>query len=396
VETLIVLVLGGALAWALLATAQLARLRRARERADAGGRDAEATAADARARADALLDSLPSVVLRVDAAARIVQVGRRAGERFGFLEPGMGILGAFGEHRLAGGVERAVAEMAPMDFEVRLFADGRRTYRALVRPYAVGASREALVVLMDVSEAVAYQELRSQFVANVSHELRTPLTGLRGLLEALDDPSMDEQTRASFVARCVSETQRLEALIADILFLSELEATQGLPPDDVCDLADAVEAVAADLADEAAAHGVEVIVRASGAAVCPLSDRMALTVARNLIENAIKYAGPGAVATVSVAIESGQVVLQVADDGAGIPERHLPHVFERFYRADPSRSKRMGGTGLGLSIVKHIAERFGGTVEARSREGFGTTVIVRLPSAVPPGGAVARGRSAAA
>jgi two-component system phosphate regulon sensor histidine kinase PhoR len=76
-------------------------------------------------------------------------------------------------------------------------------------------------------------------------------------------------------------------------------------------------------------------------------------------------------------------VLSVSDDGAGIPERHLQHIFERFYRADPSRSKRLGGTGLGLSIVKHIAERFGGTATATSREGFGTTITVTLPEANP-------------
>jgi signal transduction histidine kinase len=110
---------------------------------------------------------------------------------------------------------------------------------------------------------------------------------------------------------------------------------------------------------------------------------MARTIARNLLENAIKYAGPGAVARTSVAADDGEVTLVVADDGAGIPERHLPHIFERFYRADPSRSKRMGGTGLGLSIVKHIAERFGGRVSATSREGFGTTITVVLPAPRP-------------
>ena len=87
--------------------------------------------------------------------------------------------------------------------------------------------------------------------------------------------------------------------------------------------------------------------------------------------------------------EGDTVVLTVADDGAGIPERDLPHVFERFYRADPSRSKRLGGTGLGLSIVKHIAERFGGEAVATSREGFGTTVTVSIPASPGPGGAVA-------
>jgi two-component system phosphate regulon sensor histidine kinase PhoR len=331
-----------------------------------------------------MLDALTSVALLVDADGRIVQVGRRARERFDFLAPGMGLLEAFSEHLLAHRAEEALAGMEPQHFEVRLFTDGRRTFRATIEPYEAGGRREALVLLTDVSEAVAYQELRSQFVANVSHELRTPLTGLRGLLEALDDPGIDPATRANFVARCISETQRLEALITDILFLSELEATDDLPPEDACDLAEAVEETAADLADAATAQGITLQVSAAGAVPCPLGERMARTVARNLLENAIKYAGPGAVARASVAAHDGEVTLVVADDGAGISERHLPHIFERFYRADPSRSKRMGGTGLGLSIVKHIAERFGGRVSATSREGFGTTITVVLPAPRPP------------
>lgn len=379
----IALAIGLALAvtWAVAATARVRSASAAAARAGAVERRSRDEIEAAAARTRGLLDALPSVAMQVDGAGRIVRVGRRAEERFAFLTPGMGVLEAFSEHRLARRVEEALATMEPQRFEVRLFADGRRTYRAAVEPYALGDGREALVLLSDVSEAVAYQELRSQFVANVSHELRTPLTGLRGLLEALDDPAMDEATRASFVARCVGETQRLEALVADILFLSELEATQGLPPEDVSDLTAAVEEAAADLADDAAAQGVELAVSAPGPVACPLSERMARTVARNLLENAVKYAGPGAVARASVEQDGDMVVLRVADDGAGIPERHLPHVFERFYRADPSRSKRMGGTGLGLSIVKHIAERFGGRAEAASREGFGTTVTVFLPAA---------------
>ena len=148
----------------------------------------------------------------------------------------MSVLETFSEHLLAQRVEAALATLESQSFEVRLFADGRRTYRAAVEPYEVGDAREALLFLADASEAVAYQELRSQFVANVSHELRTPLTGLRGLLEALGDPAMDAGTRRDFVARASGETQRLEALISDILFLSELEATQGLPATTSSDL----------------------------------------------------------------------------------------------------------------------------------------------------------------
>ena len=389
VEIMLAIALGAAAAWAAVATARLSRAR-SRERARRSeAREAAAAAADAAARAEALLDAVTSVAIRVDGAGRVARVGRRAAERFPFLAPGMGLLEAFSEHRLARGVEAALEALEPQRFEVRLFADGRRTYRAAVEPYAVGAGREALVLLADVSEAVAYQELRSQFVANVSHELRTPLTGLRGLLEALADPAMDERTRADFVARCINETQRLEALVGDILFLSELEATHGLPPEDGTDLARAVREAAAGLAGAAEGQGVALVVDAPEPVPCPLGERMARTVAVNLLENAVKYAGPGATARASVRRDGDRVLLRVADDGAGIPERHLPHIFERFYRADPSRSKRMGGTGLGLSIVKHIAERFGGGVEATSREGFGTAVTVALPaprdgSAGPP------------
>lgn len=353
--------------------------RRARERAEAAG--AELAVAERRSRQ--ALQDLPFVALRVDRDARLVEANPAALERFPFLVAGTTVLESFGEHRLARRVGLALAELSRQTFEVRLFADGRRTYRAAVEPYEVGDAREALVFLTDQSEAIAYQELRSQFVANVSHELRTPLTGLRGLLEALDDPQMDPTTRQDFVARAASETQRLEALITDILFLSELETTPGLPSSSRSDLAQAATATVADLGELAAEHGVALDIEAGGPAWTPLTDRMAATVVRNLVENAIKYAGPGATARTSVDRQGDIVTLTVADDGAGIPERSLPHVFERFYRADPSRSKRLGGTGLGLSIVKHIAERFGGRAEASSREGFGTTITVTLPADGP-------------
>jgi two-component system, OmpR family, phosphate regulon sensor histidine kinase PhoR len=366
------------LAIAVAVAVRRGRAEAERARAQAARLDAELAVAERRSRQ--VLQDLPFVALRMDRDGRLIEANRVALERFPFLVAGMGVLEAFSEHRLARRVDAALEDLSRQSFEVRLFAGGRRTYRAVVEPYEVGDLREALVFLTDQSEAVAYQELRSQFVANVSHELRTPLTGLRGLLEALDDPGMDPDTRRDFVGRAASETQRLEALITDILFLSELETTPGLPSSSRSDLAQAAGMTVADLRDVAKEHGVRLQLDAGPPAWTPLTDRMAATVVRNLVENAVKYAGPGATASTTVARDGDTVTLTVADDGAGIPERHLPHVFERFYRADPSRSKRLGGTGLGLSIVKHIAERFGGRAVASSREGFGTTVTVTLPA----------------
>ncbi|MBJ7454721.1 MAG: hypothetical protein JHC74_01565 [Thermoleophilia bacterium] len=382
---LLVLALAALAAAAVLATA----LRRASSAAAAAaGRAAVAARAaeDAERRRCATFQDLPFTALRVDASGRLAEANLHALERFPFLVAGMTVLEAFSEHRFAERVEAALASLEREAFELRLFAAGRRTYRVSVAPYEVGGEPEAIVFLTDASDAADYRELRSQFVANVSHELRTPLTGLRGLLEALGDPQMDAATHTDFVRRATSETLRLEALVTDILFLSELESTSGLPASSRTDLAAAVAETVHELSAVAGEHGAVLSMELGEDVHVQLTERMARMVVRNLVENAIKYAGPGATTRTSVRREDDTVVLTVADDGSGIPERDLPHVFERFYRADPSRSKRLGGTGLGLSIVKHIAERFGGEAVATSREGFGTTVTVSIPASPGPGG----------
>jgi signal transduction histidine kinase len=329
-----------------------------------------------------VLEDLPFTALRVDRDARLVEANLIALERFPFLAQGMGVLEAFSEHMLARRVQSALDELEPARFEVRLFADGRRTYRVSVTPYLVGDSREALVFLTDASEAADYQELRSQFVANVSHELRTPLTGLRALLEAMADPGMDATTRGDFVARASRETERLEALITDILFLSELEATHGMPSSSRSDLAAAAAATAAELEGFAAEQRVRLALDVDGEAWTPLTERMSRTVVRNLVENSVKYAGHGATATTSVRREGHQVVLRVADDGSGIPERHLPHVFERFYRVDKSRARQSGGSGIGLAIARHLVYAQGGEIWATSDgKGRGTTFCFTVPLA---------------
>jgi two-component system phosphate regulon sensor histidine kinase PhoR len=381
--TIAVLAVAAALAAAVVAL----RARRDAARAgDAARRAEDALAMLERLRA-AQFERLPLIAVRVDGEGRIREANARALERFAHLRAGTSLLEGFGEHRLPDLVADVLATGAAREERMRLFGTDRRTFRVSAVPVEAGAGgAEALVFMTDLTEAIAYQELRSQFVANVSHELRTPLTGLRGLMEALGDPDMDPATHARFVSRASAEIQRLEALVTDILFLSELEATQGLPSQERSDLHAAARVAVEAFAPLAAEQRTVVRAEPAGETWTPLTERMARTVVQNLVENAIKYGGQGTTVVVRTApARDGWVDLSVADDGAGIPERHLPHVFERFYRADPSRSKRLGGTGLGLSIVKHIAERVGGRAEAVSREGFGTTVTVRLPVVPPPG-----------
>jgi two-component system phosphate regulon sensor histidine kinase PhoR len=334
------------------------------------------------ARRTATFDQFPIAAIRIDTAGRIQEINGPARTEFPHVGTGTSILESFGEHRLSDEVASALIDGQSRALEVRLFADARRTYRVAIEVLDMPTGPEAIVFFTDFTDAAAYQELRSQFSANVSHELRTPLTGLAGLLEALGDPEIDDETHARFVERASMEVQRLVALITDVLFLSELEAPSGEVVSTSSDLASAVGVSVEALARVATEVGVRVEVAVEGPIWVPLTERMSITVVQNLLENAIKYGGSGAVASLRTErSEDGHwVELICRDTGPGIPERHLPHIFDRFYRADASRSKRLGGTGLGLSIVKHIAERFGGGVSAESREGFGTTITVRVPT----------------
>ncbi len=332
----------------------------------------------------AAFDALPMTAVLLGGGAEVERLNPAALAAFPFLRTGVGVLEAFGDHMLSARVRDALATGSGDDFDLKLFVEGRRTFRVQVVPFAIGDGRAAVLTLQDATEAVAYQDLRAQFVANVSHELRTPLTGLRGMLEALEDPDMPPGTRADFVGRCRFETERLEALIDDILFLSELEAAQGDPAGERSDMGTIARAVAAELSGEAGEQGVRLDAEAGDGMWTGLTERMAHTVVGNLAQNAVRYAGAGATAVIRVRRVGREIEVEVQDDGLGIPEKDVPHVFERFYRADPSRSRRLGGTGLGLSIVKHIADRLDGSASITSREGFGTIVTVRIPATGPP------------
>jgi two-component system phosphate regulon sensor histidine kinase PhoR len=322
--------------------------------------------------------ALPLAAIVVDDEARVRRLSQGASVTFPFLEAGTDLLSAFGELELASRAAQVARSGEPQQFDTRLFVDRRGTYRVTIAPIA---GDSAVLCIADATEAVDYQELRMQFVSNVSHELRTPLTGLRGLLEALDDDDLDEEARQRFARRAQHEAGRLAAIIDDVLLLSELETSSAPLADEPAEIGIAAASAAAALVEQAERAGVEIATDLEQGLLAPLTPRMAEMLVSNLLTNAINYAGAGARADVRTRRSGQDLVLEVSDDGVGIGEEHLPHVFERFYRADRSRSNRLGGTGLGLAIVKHIAERAGGEASAISRPGYGTTVCVRLPLA---------------
>jgi two-component system phosphate regulon sensor histidine kinase PhoR len=280
-------------------------------------------------------------------------------------------------------VESLVEPVVVLDSERRLVAASPAAVAALgdgtpgrrIREEALAVEPRPLVLfLAALPELSAYQELRAGFTAAVSHELRTPLARLLVLLESTTLPGADVD---QLIEQAREEIEQARELIDDVLFLGELETgrevvslgrTRALP---------VVEEVAAALADRAEHAQVRVVIVGGAALELPLRPRMLRVVAENLLSNAIRYAGPGSTATLTVSDEGAGPLLAVRDDGAGVRETDLPRLFERFYRTDRARSSR--GTGLGLAIVKHIVTSAGGTVDARSAPGEGLEIVCRFP-----------------
>jgi two-component system phosphate regulon sensor histidine kinase PhoR len=208
------------------------------------------------------------------------------------------------------------------------------------------------------------------FTAAVSHELRTPLARLVALLESAELPNAD---LPALLRQARDEVGEMTELVDDILFLSELEQGREVVALGETEAAPVLRAAIDERLERADRAGVQLELRIEDETLLvPLRRRMLRTVIENLLENAIRYAGEGATCVVSLRRENGTVVLDVSDDGAGVPEEDASRLFERFFRSDRSRTTR--GSGLGLAIVKHVVETAGGHVEARGAKGRGLDV----------------------
>jgi two-component system phosphate regulon sensor histidine kinase PhoR len=239
----------------------------------------------------------------------------------------------------------------------------------------------AVVLFRDVTQLRQMEEMRREFVANVSHELRTPLSIFRGYLETLlDDPQQPPGELLRILGIMERHSDRLNALVEDVLSLARLESPGAeLDLSDV-DLAELLHSIMRDWEKRFAASQLKSHLNFPGNLPPLDADESRLQeVIYNLLDNAVKYSQPGGTVSLRAEVNCDRVRISVSDQGVGIKEADLPRIFERFYRADKSRSGEHAGTGLGLSIAKHIVQLHGGTVEAESAPGKGTTISVLLP-----------------
>jgi two-component system phosphate regulon sensor histidine kinase PhoR len=343
-----------------------------------------------------ILSGMVEGVVALDPEQRVLFANERAAQLLGFL--GRSAVGRpIWEVARRTGLKEVVLQAleGPEPSRKELSWNGAATQRVTVHAARLEGPppRGAVLVLHDTTELRRLERLRQDFVANVSHELKTPLSIIKACIETLLDGAVeDSEHRGPFLQQIADQSDRLHALILDLLSLARIEAGTEIFEFEAVSLAPLVaacleryraraeakrqllETTPPPQLEKSAANGQYTEAAwADSEAVQEILD--------NLVDNALKYTPEGGKIGVGWFSDNGEMCLQVKDSGIGIPEQDLPRIFERFYRVDKARSREMGGTGLGLSIVKHLAQAMHGNVGVTSEVGKGTTFTVRLPRA---------------
>ncbi len=239
---------------------------------------------------------------------------------------------------------------------------------------------EKVLLLRDLTQIKRYENLKKDFIANVSHELKTPVATLKLLLETLEDECEENNQAKEFILKAQDRIKHMEQLIQDLITLTMLETSKGLLFENrKINLSSLIEKIADETSVIAKNKNIQVVSYLPESLEVFGDERLFHFVFKNLIDNAIKYNHNGGKVEIRYSTLPKEQVVSVCDTGPGIPKSHLPFIFERFYRVDKSRSRKLGGTGLGLSIVKLAIEKLNGKVDVESEVGKGTCFKVYLP-----------------
>ncbi len=330
-----------------------------------------------------LVWALPIGVILVDSARRVEFANAAAGTTFGF-DPArainLHIIEAIPnvelERRIADAL-RGEASVAPL---MLTGAPGQRTYRVSISPLTDENEDSPRVVIFsdDQTGLVRLDRARKEFLSNVSHELRTPLSSIKLMLETvLEAP--EEEARDLFVPQALAQVDRLTALVGQLLEQARAESGQlKLDLRDV-DLEEVARPIVASFEQQAWNKGISLELTALRPVRVEADPARLSQVFVNLIDNALRHTAGGGRIRIELDARDSDAVLRVRDTGEGIPYRDLPHIFERFYVVDRSRTRGSSGAGLGLAIVKGIVDAHGGAVSAESMLGRGTSFTIRLP-----------------
>jgi two-component system phosphate regulon sensor histidine kinase PhoR len=330
---------------------------------------------------NAVTNNMREGLILISAKGNILSINESAGEIFQ-----ADIEKSIGSHILT--VNRSVTmqkvfegALSGINTEALLSINSRH-FQLLGSPVVSQSSVLGVVILLlDITDKHSAERSRREFSANVSHELKTPLTSILGFAEIMKEGLAKPEDMQGFAERIHYEASGLLTLIDDILELSQLDEKTELPDREHVDLFSLAENVLSRLKPIADKKGVNLTLQGEHVVVSGY-EKILDGMLYNLCDNAIKYNVAGGNATVTIAYKDSKPIVIVSDTGIGIPPEHRPHIFERFYRVNKSRSKEIGGTGLGLSIVKHGAILHDITIDMQSDENKGTTFTLTFPVSV--------------
>lgn len=331
-------------------------------------------------RLQTILDAMAEAVMVTDVDGRIALTNEVLTKLVGFDAEGKTATEAIRHpdfHRAIEEAQRGFSALFEIEIEGPRGRPGR-VLRASVSP--LPHRRGVVSVFHDVTAERVADQVRRDFVANAGHELRTPLTAIRGFTETLREGAIhDPESANEFLDVILRHTRRLQALVNDLVDLSRFEGHELELELASVDAGGLLDEVIRGLESQSKAKELNVVSSGLDDAPAVTAEERALEqVLINLIDNAIKYTPHGGEVRISVAAEDGDVLIEVANSGPGIPARHLPRIFERFYRVDAGRSRELGGTGLGLSIVKHLVAQIGARITVDSAGGW-TQFQLRVP-----------------
>ncbi|EFR86737.1 two-component sensor histidine kinase [Listeria marthii FSL S4-120] len=335
-------------------------------------------------RLNAIVQNLVSGVMLINIDKQVIMTNRTMYQILGETEitgkPFYEVIKSFALSQL---IEATFETKTIQQKEIILYFPREMILDASVSPILAenGEITGIILLLHDITQIRHLENVRSEFVTNVSHELKTPVTALKGFAETLLDGAMyDEMLLKKFLTIIKEESDRLHRLIMDILALSRIEQNPVPENIEIVDMDDVIEQSARTIFEMATEKNIQVTIpEKTSTPVTIETDRDKLQqILINLLSNAINYTPVDGKVEVKLIDHEAEVIIEVTDNGIGIPAKDIDRVFERFYRVDKARSRHSGGTGLGLSIVKHLVENCGGRIEVESQEEVGSTFRVTL------------------
>ena len=335
----------------------------------------------------AVLSSMAEAVLAVDSDQRLITLNVSAAEMIGVdisCAKGRALQEVIRNPDLQHFVTTSLASNEPIEDNITLHKDNREYFlqaKSSVLQDEQGQKIGILVVLNDITRLKRLEQVRSDFVANVSHELKTPITSIKGFVETLLEGAMKKPEEAKrFLDIIARQTHRMDAIIDDLLALSRIEqhAERTEIERENGRIKDVLETAIELCRNKAQAKAIKIELSCDDDIVANINVPLLEQAVVNLLDNAVKYSSSGSKIELSAVQINKKTAITVTDFGCGIDKESLPRLFERFFRVDKARSRKLGGTGLGLAIVKHIVQAHNGSVTVESSPGQGSRFTITL------------------